>query len=63
MPNAGAFPTPAGRWEHLIIRGKRTLDMKAIIDNMFGYWIILLAISLGLASMIYVFWLRDALLT
>jgi len=37
--------------------------MKAIIDNMFGYWIILLAISLGLASMIYVFWLRDALLT
>lgn len=37
--------------------------MKALIDSMFGYWILLLAISLGAASLIYVFWLREALLS
>lgn len=37
--------------------------MKALIESMLGYWILLLAISLGLASLIYVFWLREALLS
>ncbi len=36
--------------------------MKGLIDSMLGYWILLLAVSLGLASLIYVFWLREALL-
>ncbi len=37
--------------------------MKGLIESMLGYWILLLAVSLGLASMIYVFWLREALLS
>ncbi len=36
--------------------------MKAIVDSMLGYWILLLAISLGLASLIYIFWLREAMM-
>lgn len=36
--------------------------MKALMDSMLGYWVLLLAVSLGLASLIYVFWLREALL-
>ncbi len=35
--------------------------MKALIESMLGYWILLLTISLGIASVIYVCWLRDAL--
>ncbi len=37
--------------------------MRALIDSMFGYWMLLLAISLGLASLIYIFWLREALMS
>lgn len=37
--------------------------MKVLIESMFGYWMLLLAISLGLASLIYIFWLREALLS
>ena len=36
--------------------------MKWFIDSMVGYWILLLAISLGVAAMIYEVWLRDAIL-
>ncbi len=35
--------------------------MRWFIDSMLGYWILLLAISLGAAACIYVFWLRDVL--
>jgi hypothetical protein len=33
--------------------------MKALINTMFVYWILLLSISLGAAALIYVFWLQD----
>lgn len=36
--------------------------MKSLLDSMFVYWIILLAVALGAASMIYVFWLHDVLM-
>ena len=36
--------------------------MKWFIDSMIGYWVLLLAISLGIAAVIYELWLRDALL-
>jgi len=36
--------------------------MKSLIDSMLVYWIILLAFSLGVAALIYVFWLRDVIL-
>lgn len=37
--------------------------MKVLIESMLGYWILLLALSLGAASLIYIFWLRDALMS
>lgn len=36
--------------------------MKALINTMLVYWILLLSISLGAAAIIYVVWLKDALL-
>jgi len=33
--------------------------MRWFIDNMIGYWVLLLAISLGTAGLIYVFWLKE----
>ena len=36
--------------------------MRWFIDSMVGYWVLLLAISLGIAAVIYELWLRDALL-
>ena len=36
--------------------------MKWFINSMLGYWILLLAFSLGVSAVIYVLWLRDALL-
>jgi len=35
--------------------------MKWFINTMIGYWVLLLAISLGIAAAIYEIWLRDAL--
>ncbi len=35
--------------------------MKVFIDSMLGYWILLLAISLGVAAMIYQLWLRNVI--
>jgi hypothetical protein len=35
--------------------------MKWFINSMFGYWILLLTIALGIASWIYWAWLKDAL--
>lgn len=32
--------------------------MKWFINNMFGYWILLLSISLGVALIIYEVWLK-----
>jgi hypothetical protein len=32
--------------------------MKWFIDSMLGYWILLLAVSLGTAALIYEVWLR-----
>jgi hypothetical protein len=32
--------------------------MKWFIDSMIGYWILLLAISLGAAAAVYEIWLR-----
>ncbi len=32
--------------------------MRWFIDSMIGYWILLLAISLGVAAVIYEVWLR-----
>ncbi len=36
--------------------------MKSLLDSMLAYWIILLAFSLGAAAVIYLTWLRDALI-
>jgi hypothetical protein len=36
--------------------------MKAIIDSMIGYWLLLLALSLGAAALIYHFWLRGVMI-
>jgi hypothetical protein len=35
--------------------------MKWFIESMFGYWILLLVIALGLAAGVYLVWLKDAL--
>jgi hypothetical protein len=35
--------------------------MKWFWNSMLGYWILLLAVSLGLASLIYLIWLKDVL--
>lgn len=35
--------------------------MKALVDSMLGYWILLLTISLCAAALIYQVWLRDVL--
>lgn len=37
--------------------------MKALVDSMLSYWILLLVISLGMAALVYIFWLREAMLT
>jgi hypothetical protein len=36
--------------------------MKSPIDSMLAYWIILLLLSLGAASIIYSIWLKDVLI-
>ena len=36
--------------------------MQSLMDSMLAYWIVLLALSLGAAALIYVFWLKDALI-
>jgi hypothetical protein len=36
--------------------------MQSLMDSMLAYWIVLLGLSLGAASLIYVFWLKDALI-
>lgn len=36
--------------------------MKSLLDSMLGYWIILLLFSLGVAAVIYLIWLQDALI-
>jgi len=35
--------------------------MRWFIDSMIGYWVLLLAISLGTAALIYVLWLKEAM--
>jgi hypothetical protein len=35
--------------------------MKAILDSMLIYWILLLTFSLGTAGIIYAVWLKDVL--
>jgi hypothetical protein len=35
--------------------------MKALIDSMLGYWVLLLSLSLGAAALIYVIWLKNVL--
>jgi hypothetical protein len=36
--------------------------MKSLLDSMLAYWILLLAVSLGVAALIYLIWLKDALI-
>jgi hypothetical protein len=36
--------------------------MKALMNNMGVFWIILLGFSLGVAAVIYYFWLKDAII-
>ena len=36
--------------------------MKPLLDSMLAYWILLLAVSLGAAAIIYLVWLKDALI-
>jgi len=36
--------------------------MKSLLDSMAVYWCILLLFSLGAAGLIYIFWLKDALI-
>ena len=33
--------------------------MKRILNSMLGFWVVLLGISLGTASVIYELWLKD----
>ena len=33
--------------------------MKRILNSMLGFWLLLLAVSLGTASVIYELWLKD----
>ncbi len=35
--------------------------MKWLINSMWGYWFLLLAISLGLATVIYEIWLKGTM--
>jgi len=35
--------------------------MRVILDSMLGYWVFLLAVSLGLASLIYYFFLQGTM--
>jgi hypothetical protein len=35
--------------------------MKWFIDSMLGYWILLLAVSMGAAAGIYEMWLKNAM--
>jgi hypothetical protein len=35
--------------------------MRWFIDSMLGYWILVLAVSLGAAAVIYQIWLKDSL--
>lgn len=35
--------------------------MKWIWESMFGYWMVLLMISLGAAAFVYLYWLHDAM--
>ena len=35
--------------------------MKFLINTMWGYWLLLLTISLGAAAVVYQLWLKDAL--
>jgi hypothetical protein len=35
--------------------------MKWFVNSMVGYWILLLAISMGCAAIIYEIWLKDSL--
>jgi hypothetical protein len=37
-------------------------NLKILIDSMLAYWIILLLLSLGAASIIYAIWLKDVLI-
>jgi hypothetical protein len=36
--------------------------MKALMNSMGVFWLILLSFSLGVAAVIYVFWLKDAII-
>jgi hypothetical protein len=36
--------------------------MKALMDSMLTYWMILLVFSLGVAALIYKFWLSDVIM-
>lgn len=36
--------------------------MKALISTMARFWFLLLGLSLGVAGLIYVFWLHDAMM-
>jgi len=41
---------------------KECWKMKSLLDSMAVYWCILLLFSLGAAGLIYIFWLKDALI-
>lgn len=49
----GTGPPPTRRKEKAMAKGLRWF-----IDSMLGYWILLLAISLGAAAGIYELWLK-----
>jgi hypothetical protein len=36
--------------------------MKSLMDSMLTYWVILLTVSLGIAALIYKFWLSDVIM-
>ena len=36
--------------------------MKALLDNMLVYWLLLLVFSLGVAAIIYAVWLKNVLI-
>ncbi len=35
--------------------------MRWFIESMFGYWILLLAFSLGAAAVVYLLWLKETM--
>lgn len=50
----------AGEKDTAVTTGSESSLVKRMLNSMLGYWMFLLAISFGVASIIYWVWLRGA---